>query len=88
MWPYILLALYSSGKSFSLSFKLFVKLNFIQWVEARKEAVTEERETLEMARRCPGCRRSMTSLTPLFGFGLTRTEEDDEDIPRRPTEGR
>jgi len=56
------------------------------WVEARKEAVTEERETLEMARRCPGCRRSMTSLTPLFGFGLTRTEEDDEDIPRRPTE--
>ena len=40
-----------------------------------------------MARKCPSCRRPMMRIIPLFGFGLSRVEGDDVDIPRRPTEG-
>ena len=81
-WPCIHLV------SVFLNFNLNLSLIFNQWVEARKEAVTEDRETLEMARRCPSCRRAMVSLTPLFGFGVSRVEEDGEEIPRRPTESK
>jgi hypothetical protein len=40
---------------------------------------------IEHARRCPKCRKPIYSLIPLFGFGKCRAQ--DEDVPRRPTEG-